>query len=112
MQPKRPDEGDHDPGAIPIEGPLCGRGALELILIRSGIDRRLLSEYQLSTVILEVLISALLTSLLFRFVWSKVRTEGLQTAFGGTCIGACIAPVLTVGSTAWAGAGGSWFWFG
>ena len=64
-------------GAVLIGVALCGRGALEFILIQSGLDRGLLSEDQFSTVILVVLISILLTPLLFRLVRSRVKTEGL-----------------------------------
>jgi Kef-type K+ transport system membrane component KefB len=64
-------------GALLIGVALGGRGALEFILIQSGLSTGLLDHDQFSTVTLVLLMTILLTPLLFRVVSDRTRAERL-----------------------------------
>jgi Kef-type K+ transport system membrane component KefB len=63
------------PGALLIGIALGGRGALEFILIQSGLNTGLLDQSQFSTIILVVLVTILITPFLFRLVRTRSRDE-------------------------------------
>jgi Kef-type K+ transport system membrane component KefB len=64
-------------GALLIGVALGGRGALEFILIQSGLSTGLLDHDQFSTVTLVLLMTILLTPLLFRVVSERTKAERL-----------------------------------
>jgi Kef-type K+ transport system membrane component KefB len=52
-----------------------GRGALEFILIQSGLEKGLLNEEQFSVVIIVTLLTILLTPVFYRLVKNRVEKD-------------------------------------